>query len=199
VKGVAVRKAEVVRKTAETEVRVELVLDGEGSYSVSTDIPLMNHMLELFSRHSLVNLKVEAHGDVDVDHHHLIEDIGIVLGTAFDRAIGDKKGINRYGFFTLPMDEVLVSTALDISGRSYFVYRGFPPFAVLNGVEFDLFREFWKSFAHSLKCSLHINCHYGLNLHHMAEAVFKCVGRALRMAVELDPKVKGVPSTKESL
>ncbi len=191
------RKAELKRETKETSVYVSLNLDGRGNYSVKTEIPFLSHMLELFSRHSLIDLKVVAEGDVEVDHHHLIEDVGIALGEAVLTALNGKRGIKRYGFFTLPMDETLISCAIDISGRPYFVYRGFPEFKTLMGIEFDLFREFWKSFAYSLKCNLHINCHYGLNLHHIAEGTFKCVGRALKEAIEIDPRLKGeVPSTK---
>ncbi|WP_456342793.1 imidazoleglycerol-phosphate dehydratase HisB [Thermovibrio sp.] len=193
------RESKVVRKTKETEIEIAVNLDGTGSYSVKTDIPFLTHMLELFSRHSLIDLEITATGDTEVDHHHLIEDVGIVLGEAIERALGDKRGINRYGFFTLPMDEALISAALDLSGRPYFVYRGFPQFKTLMGIEFDLFREFWKSFSYSLKCNLHINCHYGLNLHHMAEGTFKAVARALRVAVSVDERVKGVPSTKGKL
>jgi len=190
------RKAVVKRTTQETNVEISINLDGIGSYEIKTDVPFLTHMLELFSKHGLFDLKVNATGDVDVDHHHLIEDVGIVLGEAVKRALGDKKGINRYGFFTLPMDETLVSVAIDLSGRPYFVYKGFPEMATLMGIEFDLFREFWKSFAFSLSCNLHINCHYGLNLHHMAEGTFKCVARALRVAVTIDERAKGIPSTK---
>ncbi len=191
------RKAELKRETKETSVYVSLNLDGRGNYSVKTGIPFLSHMLELFSRHSLIDLKVVAEGDVEVDHHHLIEDVGITLGEAILTALNGKGGIKRYGFFTLPMDETLISCAIDISGRPYFVYKGFPKFKALMGIEFDLFREFWKSFAYSLKCNLHIKCHYGLNLHHIAEGTFKCVGRALREAVEIDQRLKGeVPSTK---
>jgi len=193
------REAELFRKTGETEVKVKVNLDGSGLYRVETDIPFLTHMLELFSRHSLIDLEVVATGDTEVDHHHLIEDVGIVLGEAIEKALGDKRGINRYGFFTLPMDETLVSVALDLSGRPYFVYNGFPQFKTLMGIEFDLFREFWKSFSYSLKCNLHINCHYGLNLHHMAEGTFKAVARALRIAVSIDERVRGVPSTKGKL
>ena len=193
------RKAVVKRTTQETSVEISINLDGTGNYEIKTEVPFLTHMLELFSRHALFNLKVEASGDVDVDYHHLVEDVGIVLGEAVRKAIGDKKGINRYGFFTLPMDETLVSVAIDLSGRPYFVYKGFPEIVTLMGIEFDLFREFWKSFAFSLECNLHINCHYGLNLHHMAEGTFKCVARALRMAVEIDEREKGVPSTKGEL
>ena len=193
------RKAVVKRTTQETSVEISINLDGTGNYEIKTEVPFLTHMLELFSRHALFNLKVEASGDVDVDYHHLVEDVGIVLGEAVRKAIGDKKGINRYGFFTLPMDETLVSAAIDLSGRPYFVYKGFPEMVTLMGIEFDLFREFWKSFAFSLECNLHINCHYGLNLHHMAEGTFKCVARALRMAVKINEREKGVPSTKGEL
>lgn len=193
------REASVRRMTKETEVRILINLDGSGIYNVKTDIPFLTHMLELFSKHSLFNLEVNAVGDVEVDFHHLIEDVGIVLGNAVKKALKDKEGINRYGFFTLPMDETLISVVVDLSGRSYFVYNGFPQMATLMGMEFDLFREFWKSFSFSLKCNLHINCHYGLNLHHMAEGTFKCVARALRMAVEIDKRRKGIPSTKGEL
>ena len=193
------RASQVERETKETKVRVKVNLDGSGLYSVETDVPFLTHMLELFSRHSLIDLEVVATGDTEVDHHHLIEDVGIVLGETIEKALGDKRGINRYGFFTLPMDETLVSVALDLSGRPYFVYNGFPQFKTLMGIEFDLFREFWKSFSYSLKCNLHINCHYGLNLHHMAEGTFKAVARALRIAVSIDERVRGVPSTKGKL
>ncbi|RKQ60483.1 imidazoleglycerol-phosphate dehydratase [Thermovibrio guaymasensis] len=193
------REGIVERKTSETSVYVRINLDGSGNYSVKTDVPFLTHMLELFSRHSLFDLEVVATGDVEVDHHHLIEDVGITLGTALEKALRDKRGINRYGFFTLPMDETLISAAIDLSGRPYFVYRGFPEFKTLMGIEFDLLREFWKSFSHSLKCNLHINCHYGLNLHHMAEGTFKAVARALRVAVAIDDRVNGIPSTKGKL
>jgi len=193
------RASQVERETKETKVKIKVNLDGSGLYSVKTDIPFLTHMLELFSRHSLIDLEVVAAGDTEVDHHHLIEDVGIVLGEAIEKALGDKRGINRYGFFTLPMDETLISVALDLSGRPYFVYNGFPQFKTLMGIEFDLFREFWKSFSYTLKCNLHINCHYGLNLHHIAEGTFKAVARALRVAVSIDERVEGVPSTKGKL
>ncbi|WP_041737927.1 imidazoleglycerol-phosphate dehydratase HisB [Desulfurobacterium thermolithotrophum] len=193
------RKATVKRVTSETSIEILINLDGSGDYKVKTDVPFLTHMLELFSKHGLFDLEVKATGDVEVDYHHLIEDVGIVLGEVVKRALGSKKSINRYGFFTLPMDETLISVAVDLSGRPYFVYKGFPQMATLMGIEFDLFREFWKSFAFSLECNLHINCHYGLNLHHIAEGTFKCVARALKMAVDIDEKIKGIPSTKGKL
>nr|WP_204305135.1 imidazoleglycerol-phosphate dehydratase HisB [Desulfurobacterium thermolithotrophum] len=193
------RKATVKRVTGETSIEILINLDGSGDYKVKTDVPFLTHMLELFSKHGLFDLEVKATGDVEVDYHHLIEDVGIVLGEVVKRALGSKKSINRYGFFTLPMDETLISVAVDLSGRPYFVYKGFPQMATLMGIEFDLFREFWKSFAFSLECNLHINCHYGLNLHHIVEGTFKCVARALKMAVDIDEKIKGIPSTKGKL
>jgi imidazoleglycerol-phosphate dehydratase len=189
------RKAEVKRETKETNIELSINLDGEGNYEIKTDIPFLTHMLELFSRHSGFDIELKAKGDIEVDHHHLIEDVGIVLGEGIRRALGEKRGINRYGFFTLPMDETLISSAVDLSGRPFFVYRGFPEFKTLMGIEFDLFREFWKSFTNSLMCNLHITCHYGLNLHHMAEGTFKCVARALKMAVGLTDN-GNIPSTK---
>jgi len=191
------RVGEIKRKTGETEIKVKINLDGEGKYKVKTDIPFLTHMLELFAKHGRFDIEVWAAGDVDVDHHHLIEDVGIVLGKAINNALGDKRGINRYGNCSLPMDEALVSVAIDLSGRSYFVYNGFPETAVLNGIEFDLWREFWKSFSFALKCNLHINLFYGLNLHHMAEGTFKAVARSLRQAVSINPDIAGdIPSTK---
>ncbi len=188
------RKAEVKRETKETNIELSINLDGEGNYEIKTDIPFLTHMLELFSRHSGFDIELKAKGDIEVDHHHLIEDVGIVLGEGIRRALGEKRGINRYGFFTLPMDETLISSAVDLSGRPFFVYRGFPEFKTLMGIEFDLFREFWKSFSNSLKCNLHITCHYGYNLHHMAEATFKCAARALKMAAAVTGG--DIPSTK---
>lgn len=193
------REALVERETKETSIKLLINLDGKGMYNIETDIPFLTHMLELFSKHSLFDLEVKAKGDVEVDYHHLIEDIGIVLGEAIKKALGNKEGINRYGFFTLPMDETLISCAVDLSGRPYFVYRGYPQNATLNGIEFDLFREFWKSFSFSCLCNLHLNCHYGLNLHHIAEGTFKCVAKTLKMAVEKNSKETGIPSTKGKL
>ncbi len=193
------RKATVERKTNETQIKVTVNIDGTGNYNIKTNIPFLTHMLELFSRHSLIDIEMEARGDVEVDYHHLIEDTGIVLGEAIKKALGNKKGINRYGNFILPMDETLVMVAVDLSGRPYFVYNNFPEGKTLKSIEFDLFREFWKSFSSSLGCNLHISLIYGLNLHHIAEGTFKCVAKALRMAVETDERVKGIPSTKGEL
>ncbi|WP_457568292.1 imidazoleglycerol-phosphate dehydratase HisB [Desulfurobacterium sp.] len=191
------RKAEVKRKTGETDVWIKLNIDGTGSYAISTDVPFLTHMLELFAKHGGFDLEIRASGDVEVDHHHLIEDVGIVLGEVFNVALGDKRGIKRYGSFILPMDETLVVAAVDLSGRPYFVYNNFPEMKTLNGIEFDLWREFWKSFSASLKCNLHINLFYGLNLHHMVEASFKAVARSLREAVSIDSRFSGtIPSTK---
>jgi imidazoleglycerol-phosphate dehydratase len=191
-----VRSARLERKTRETSVSVYVEIDGSGEFEIETDIPFLTHMLETFSKHSGFNLKVKAEGDVSVDHHHLIEDTGIVLGSAIKKALGEKRGIRRYGFFTLPMEETLVSCAVDLCGRHYFVYTGFPEFKYINGIEVDNFREFWRAFSDSLSCNLHITCHYGLNLHHIVEATFKCVARALKFAVSVEgtstPSTKGV-------
>ncbi len=196
-KEVILRKAEVKRKTEETDIKIRIDLDGVGKYKINTDIPFLSHMLELFSKHGGFDLEITAAGDVEVDHHHLIEDVGIVMGEAFSKALGDKRGIKRYGSFILPMDETLVMVAVDLSGRPYFVYNNFPEMKVLNGIEFDLWREFWKSFAFSLKCNLHMNLFYGLNLHHIAEASFKAVARSLKEAVSIDERFKNsIPSTK---
>ena len=193
------RKATVERKTKETQIKATINIDGTGNYNIKTDIPFLTHMLELFSRHSLIDVEMEGKGDVEVDYHHLIEDTGIVLGEAIGKALGNKEGISRYGNFILPMDEALLMVAVDLSGRPYFVYNNFPEGKTLKGIEFDLFREFWKSFSNSLKCNLHISLIYGLNLHHIAEGTFKCVAKALRMATEIDERVKGIPSTKGGL
>ncbi|WP_456398186.1 imidazoleglycerol-phosphate dehydratase HisB [Desulfurobacterium sp.] len=191
------RKAEIKRKTAETDIRLKLNLDGEGVYTVNTDVSFLSHMLELFAKHGNFDLEITATGDIEVDHHHLIEDVGIVLGEVFRMALGDKRGIKRYGSFILPMDETLVMAAVDLSGRPYFVYNNFPQMKILNGIEFDIWREFWKSFSFSLKCNLHLNLFYGLNLHHIAEASFKAVARSLKEAVSIDEDLKDIiPSTK---
>ncbi len=191
------RIGKVNRETGETRVYIEINLDGTGIYNISTPIPLLNHMLESFSKHSHFDLIVRAEGDVEVDHHHLIEDVGIVLGAAFSKALPSKRGIERFGHEIVPMDESLVLSAVDISGRTYFVYSGFPEGRTLNGVEFDLFREFWKSFCENAKINLHLNLLYGLNLHHMAEASFKATARALKKAVKLTGLF--IPSTKGKL
>ena len=193
------RKAELSRKTNETDIIVSMNLDGEGKYDVQTDVPFLNHMLELFSKHSLIDLTVKAKGDVEIDGHHTVEDIGIVMGQVFLNALGDKKSIRRYGFFVLPMDEVLSLVALDISNRPYLVYD--VPVEKLKVGTFDseLIKEFFQAFAFNAKINLHIKSFYGDNVHHVFESVFKAFARALRDAVTLDDKIKGIPTTKGML
>ena len=194
------RKAMVERKTKETDIKMELNLDGTGKFTVDTSIPFLDHMLSLMCKHGLFDLKIKAKGDVEIDDHHTVEDTGIVLGKALKQALGDMKGINRYGQASVPMDEALASVCLDISGRSYLVYKvEFPKKSKLKEFEPDLIEDFLQAFASSAGITLHVTVLYGRNTHHIIEAVFKALGRALKQAVSLDPRVKGVPSTKGSL
>ena len=190
------RTASIARKTLETDIAVRLDLDGTGRYAVETGLPFLNHMLELFSKHALIDLQVRASGDVAVDHHHLVEDLGLVLGDALNQALGDRCGIARYGFFVLPMDESLSLVAVDLGGRPYLVYE------IANRrrkiLEFDLglVEEFMRAFCTQARMNLHISHLYGREPHHAYESVFKGLARALAMAVARDPRVKGVPSSK---
>lgn len=190
------RKAIVERKTNETKIRTEINLDGEGLYRISTGMGFFDHMLELFSKHSLVDVEMDIKGDLEVDCHHSVEDAGIVLGQAVAKAIGDKKSIKRYGSAVIPMDETLVSVDLDISGRPYLVYNVDFTSESTGGFELETIQEFMRGFCINAGITLHINMEYGLNNHHIAEAIFKALARAFRTAVETDDKVKGVPSTK---
>lgn len=193
------RTSQVHRKTGETDVHVELGLDGRGDVSVQTGVGFFDHMLELLARHALLDLKVAARGDLHVDPHHTVEDVGITLGTALLQALGDKRGITRYGHFTLPMDEVLVTVALDFSGRSLLVAE--LPFRspVIGEFPSELVEEFLRALAGAAKANLHVRTLANGNSHHLAEAVFKALGRALRMAVAVDPREPGIPSTKGAL
>ena len=193
------RKAEVVRKTAETDIRVCIDLDGEGKSSVSTGVPFMDHMLTLFAKHGLFDLEVKADGDLEIDAHHTMEDLGLTLGEALLNAVGDKKGINRYGHFTLPMDETLAQVALDLSGRPYLVYKPGEPKDYIKDLDTALFREFFVALSNKCQMNLHIHILESGETHHIFEAIFKCFARALSMAVTVNPRVKGVPSTKGSL
>ena len=193
------RKGTIQRKTAETDVSVEINLDGKGTGCIDTAVPFLDHMLNLFARHGLVDLTIRSKGDTAVDDHHVVEDIGICLGKAVRSALGDRKGISRYGSAVLPMDESLCSVVMDLSGRPYLIWR-----AELGGQrigEFDpaLLREFFKSFSDHSGITLHINLIYGTNGHHMAEAIFKAFARAFREAIAMDGRVEGVLSTKGSL
>ncbi|MFZ5907139.1 MAG: imidazoleglycerol-phosphate dehydratase HisB [Nitrospirota bacterium] len=194
------RKAEIARKTKETDIRAMLCLDGKGNYTIDTSIPFLDHMLSLFCKHGLFDLRIKATGDIEVDDHHTVEDAGIVLGKALKQALGDMKGISRYGQASVPMDEALVSVSLDISGRPYLVYRvQFPKKGRIKKFDPDLIEDFLQAFVANSSLTLHVASPYGRNTHHIIEAVFKALGRALSQAVSIDPRVKGVPSTKKVL
>jgi imidazoleglycerol-phosphate dehydratase len=193
------RQSTITRQTKETDISLQLKLDGTGSARIETGLGFLDHILTLFAGHSLVDLEIKAKGDLHVDGHHLTEDIGIALGQAFVQSLGDKKGICRYGHFTLPMDESLVTAAIDFGGRPHFASQ--VTFAQPKIGEFDteLIHEFWQGFAMSGLCNLHLLLHYGTNSHHIAEAIVKATARAIRMAVEIDPRQTGIPSTKGKL
>ncbi len=193
------RQVRIERKTRETEVLLQLNLDGRGSARVETTIPFLNHMLEAWSKHGLMDLTVDARGDTEVDLHHTVEDIGICLGKAVKEALGDKHGIVRYGSAFVPMDEALVSSVVDISGRPYLVFNVPLRRARVANFDLDLFQDFFRAFVFNAELTLHVTLHYGENLHHIAEAVFKSVGRALAEAVSLNPRIEGVLSTKGEL
>lgn len=194
------RRATVERNTSETQIRLTVNLDGTGQRTIDTPLPFFNHMLDAVCRHGLIDLDLVARGDIEVDAHHTIEDVGICLGQAVAHALGDRKGISRYGDATVPMDETLTTAALDFSGRAYLVYRA----DMLKGrwignFDAELAREFFGGFAGAALCNLHLECRYGENAHHIVEALFKAFARAVRVAVTLDPRVQGVPSTKGTL
>jgi len=192
------RKSELKRVTKETSVDVSLNLDRPRPVSVSTTIPFLNHMLELLAHHARISLRVRAKGDTQIDCHHLVEDVGIVLGQALKEALGNKKGIARYGNFLLPMDEALSYVTLDLSGRPYLEYKAKFKFQK-SGFDFDLLKEFFYALAINAGITLHISIIKGSNNHHIAESIFKGFARALGQAVSLDPKQKGIPSTKNTL
>jgi imidazoleglycerol-phosphate dehydratase len=193
------RVAEIVRETKETNIRVRLSLDGTGKARISTAIPFLDHMLELFARHGLFDLEVNCRGDLEIDDHHSVEDIAICLGQAFSKALGDKAGIARYGAALVPMDESLCRVVVDLSGRFYLVYEVVTRRKQIGNYSVELTEHFWRSFAESLRCNLHIDLLRGRNTHHILEAGFKATARALRQAVERDPRIQGVLSTKGSL
>ena len=193
------RAARIQRKTAETEIVVNLELDGSGRSQIHTGVGFFDHMLELVARHAAMDIEVTAQGDLHVDQHHTVEDVGICFGRAILQSLGDKSGIRRYGHFTLPMEETLVTAAVDLSGRYAFVFQADFPSPKIGDFDSELVEDFWQATAANALCNLHILVHYGRNSHHMSEAVFKGVARALRMAVEPDPRLTGVPSTKGTL
>ena len=192
----AARTAQVRRETGETKITLGINLDGSGRTQLATGVGFFDHMLNLLARHSLIDLDVEAKGDLHVDAHHTVEDVGICFGKSLTQALGDKAGIRRYGSATLPMDETLVTSALDLSGRAVCVWQVDVPNELLGSFNTPLAEEFWRAVAGSGLMNLHVLCHYGRNSHHIIEAVFKATARALRQAVELDPRGVGVPSTK---
>jgi imidazoleglycerol-phosphate dehydratase len=193
------RQARVVRETSETQIEVEINLDGSGKAEIETPLPFLSHMLEQLPRHGCFDLKILARGDSHIDGHHTTEDIGIVLGKAIQQALGDRVGIRRYGSATLPMDEALVTVALDLSGRPFFVWRVPMPKAKIGDWDSELAEVFFEAVARSLGCNLHVRLHEGQNLHHIVEISFKALARALRQATELDERGRGIPSTKGSL
>ena len=190
------REAQVERKTAETSIRLSLELDGKGISNVDTGIGFFDHMLTLFAAHGLFDLTLDCDGDIEVDGHHSVEDIGIALGTAVRQAIGDKAGIHRYGTFYLPMDEALAFVSLDISGRPFLVYDGGDLAPMIGDYDTELTEEFLRAFAVHAGITLHVRVLYGRNSHHKIEGIFKALGHALRIAVEKEPRVEGIPCTK---
>jgi imidazoleglycerol-phosphate dehydratase len=190
------RTARIHRETAETRIDLALDLDGTGQAQVATGVGFFDHMLTLLAKHSLIDLTVEAAGDLHVDPHHTVEDVGICYGKALAQALGDKTGIRRYGAATLPMDEVLVTAVVDLSGRSFCVWQAEIPAEVLGTFNAPLAEEFWRAVAANGAFNLHVLCYYGRNAHHIIEGIFKATARALRQAVESDPRMAGVPSTK---
>jgi len=195
-----VRRSQITRNTSETQIDLTLNLDGTGERKIDTPIPFFNHMLDAFSRHGLFDLQVKARGDVEVDAHHTVEDVGICLGQAFRDALGDRAGIARFGDATIPMDETLVQAAVDFGGRAALVYRA----DCLKGrwigtFDAELAREFFGGFASAALCNLHLDVRYGENAHHIVEALFKAFARAASVAARKDPRVVGIPSTKGTL
>jgi len=189
------RSAHVERNTKETSISISWDLDGTGEYRIATGIPFFDHMLDLFAKHGLFDLDVSAKGDIDVDNHHTVEDVGIAMGKALRDALGTTEGIKRYGSALVPMDEAICMTAVDVSGRSAFVFKGKLQ-GRTGGFDVDVVKEFLQAFSNEAKLTLHVNILYGSNLHHRVEAVFKSFGRALKAAVEKDDRIKGVLSTK---
>jgi imidazoleglycerol-phosphate dehydratase len=191
------RVATVLRKTAETDIALTLTIDGRGRSEIATGVPFFDHMLTLFAKHGLFDLTVKAKGDVEVDYHHTVEDVGLVLGQAFKEALGDKVGIKRYGFFILPMDESLARIVVDVGGRPHLVYEANAPTMFVRDFNIILVKEFCRAFSNALGANLHVQLVYGEEPHHVAEAIFKCLARALDMATQIEPRAADqLPSTK---
>ncbi|WP_111735208.1 imidazoleglycerol-phosphate dehydratase HisB [Roseovarius amoyensis] len=194
------RQADITRKTAETDIQVQIALDGSGRYDNQTGVGFFDHMLDQLARHSLIDMTIRCTGDTHIDDHHTVEDVGIALGQALSAALGDKTGIRRYGSCLLPMDDALVRAALDLSGRAYLVWDVKMPTERIGSFDTELVREFFQAFAGNGGITLHVDALHGINSHHIAEAAFKAVARALREAVETDPrKADAIPSTKGAL
>ena len=194
-----IRKAEIIRKTGETQITIRLTVDGSGKSDIATGVPFMDHMLTLFARHGLFDLEIKAQGDLEVDYHHTLEDLGLALGMAFDRALGNRAGIRRYGNFVLPMDETLVLISLDISGRPGLYYDVTPPAPQVKDIDARLFHEFLQAFSNKLGLNLHVKMFAAEEAHHLFEAIFKGLAKALDQATSTDPRIKGVLSTKGTL
>ena len=198
--GAAARTATVNRKTAETDISLTLAIDGRGAAKIDTGVPFFDHMLTLFAKHGLFDLTVTCRGDVDVDYHHTVEDVGLVLGQAFKEALGDKVGIKRYGFFILPMDESLARIVVDVGGRPHLVYNAEAPTMFVRDFNIVLVKEFCRAFSNALGANLHVQLVYGEEPHHVAEAIFKCLARALDVATQIEPRAADqLPSTKGKL
>ncbi|WMT43359.1 imidazoleglycerol-phosphate dehydratase HisB [Paenibacillus sp. D2_2] len=195
-KAVTVRQGEISRVTNETQIKLSFGLDGSGKSELETDVPFLNHMLDLFTKHGQFDLSVQAHGDIEIDDHHTVEDIGICLGQCLYNALGDKRGIKRYASVFVPMDEALAQVVIDVSNRPHFEYRAEYPSDRVGSFDVQLVHEFLWKLALEARITLHVIVHYGQNTHHMIEAVFKALGRALDEATSIDPRVSGVPSTK---
>ena len=193
------RVGKIERQTGETTIRVGLNLDGVGKHAITTGVGFFDHLLTALAKHSQIDIEVEAEGDLEVDAHHTVEDVGICLGRAFAQAVGNKVGITRFGFGRVPMDEALAEAAVDVSGRPFIVFRGEIPTARVGDFDTELAQEFFVAFAHNAAVTLHLQLLYGSNTHHCLEALFKAAARALGQGVALDPRVKGVPSTKDVL
>jgi imidazoleglycerol-phosphate dehydratase len=194
-----VREASIERKTNETDIALSMNIDGEGKSSIKTGVPFLEHMLDLFTKHGQFDLDIKANGDTEIDDHHTTEDIGICLGSVFKEALGDKKGIKRYGQAMVPMDDALAQVVVDLSNRPHFELKGDIPASQVGTFDTELVDEFLWKFALEARMNLHVIIHYGRNTHHIIEAVFKALGRALDEATMIDPRVKGVPSTKGML
>ncbi|MCY2985573.1 MAG: imidazoleglycerol-phosphate dehydratase HisB [Planctomycetota bacterium] len=190
------RTSTVSRQTAETKIELKLSLDGSGQNNIHTGVGFLDHMLVLLARHALIDLDVHAVGDLQVDAHHTTEDIGICLGQAMAQCLGAKNGIRRYGHMVLPMEETLVTSAVDFSGRPFLVFQAPMPSPKIGDFDSELVEDFWQGFASNAMCNLHILLHHGRNTHHIAEAIFKATARAIRIACEIDPRQTGVPSSK---